>query len=624
MKKLYTMLCFVFALTHGIYAQNNVGIGTNTPDPSAKLDITSTNMGLLIPRVSLSNLATWGLAAGSGTAGMLVYNTNATMIGGSGIGFYVWNGSWSKVVTGTTATLTNGKIWIGNASNAPTEQTLSGDITITNAGVATIADNAVDGTDITISSEANGSMMYFNGTDWVNLASGTAGQVLKTNGAAAPTWVNAGTLIKAQNGLNLSTITPNASSTDPYVELGGSLVRNTTITQAANTLAFTSTATNGFSVDGATFSVDAANDRVGLGTITPGQKLEVYGNISMPNSVGNYSIYTWSPSDANWRIGMSDLNANVGFTRNLATSHVQYMTYASGAGQGFAVGDKVSGLSSFEVTGSGSGYNAYFRGGVGIGINPSHKLTIGGSGAVFGIDNQAYFQAKNAAGVYENYFWPRWADNIMYMNYGSAGFNLRNNTDATAMFFDNDLSIDIRRGVLFNCNDCGSASTIDGNQNWGDLVIQGRVLSTNSNLHLSPPGGSKVIINSGYRSAGGATGTTGLDVEDGGIRMRKTYLYYQDYRSCSCYGAGAGSANLGYWDFCAVAQVGFKNSYSGTDEDDDVQCAVYPSNGGAGETSFYNFTYSHAFNSRPYWYMYFEAYEDTNGVTCAANCINFE
>ncbi len=68
---------------------------------------------------------------------------------------------------------------VGDASNAPAEQTLSGDVTINNTGVATIQDNAVDGTDISIASETNGSLMYFNGTDWVNLAPGTSGQILR-------------------------------------------------------------------------------------------------------------------------------------------------------------------------------------------------------------------------------------------------------------------------------------------------------------------------------------------------------------------------------------------------------------------------------------------------------------
>lgn len=51
-----------------------------------------------------------------------------------------------NVIGDTTAAeiaLANGKVFIGNASGVAAEQTLSGDITITNAGVATIADGAV-------------------------------------------------------------------------------------------------------------------------------------------------------------------------------------------------------------------------------------------------------------------------------------------------------------------------------------------------------------------------------------------------------------------------------------------------------------------------------------------------
>lgn len=53
----------------------------------------------------------------------------------------------------------------------------------------TIANNSVDGTDIALGSDAQGDIMYYDGTDWVRLAKGSAGQVLEMNaGATAPEW----------------------------------------------------------------------------------------------------------------------------------------------------------------------------------------------------------------------------------------------------------------------------------------------------------------------------------------------------------------------------------------------------------------------------------------------------
>ncbi|NML68205.1 hypothetical protein HHL23_00050 [Chryseobacterium sp. RP-3-3] len=49
----------------------------------------------------------------------------------------------------------------------------------------------------------------------------------------------------------------------------GTLTGIRTVTQGANPLTFTSTVVNGFSIDGTTFSVDAANNRVGIGSAAP-------------------------------------------------------------------------------------------------------------------------------------------------------------------------------------------------------------------------------------------------------------------------------------------------------------------------------------------------------------------
>ena len=53
-----------------------------------------------------------------------------------------------------------------------------------------LANNAVTGAKIALGSDAEGDIMYYNGTDWVRLAKGSGSQTLKMNsGATAPEWV---------------------------------------------------------------------------------------------------------------------------------------------------------------------------------------------------------------------------------------------------------------------------------------------------------------------------------------------------------------------------------------------------------------------------------------------------
>lgn len=79
----------------------------------------------------------------------------------------------------------------------------------------------------------------------------------------------------------------------------GTLSSARVVTQGANTLAFTGTATNAYSVDGTTLSVDAANDRVGIGigTAAPTSKLHVVGDAkitSLPVSTSSSVPVYWN------------------------------------------------------------------------------------------------------------------------------------------------------------------------------------------------------------------------------------------------------------------------------------------------------------------------------------------
>lgn len=79
----------------------SVGLGTVSPNSSAILDISSGSKGILLPRLNLQNL-TDGTTVPSPANGLVVYNTNAAITGGSGL--YYNNGtpaspSWFKMAS---------------------------------------------------------------------------------------------------------------------------------------------------------------------------------------------------------------------------------------------------------------------------------------------------------------------------------------------------------------------------------------------------------------------------------------------------------------------------------------------------------------------------------------------
>jgi hypothetical protein len=131
-------------------------------------------------------------------------------------------------------------------------------------------------------------------------------------------------------------------------------------------------------------AIDAGADKVGSiartgnvvigGNVPSLAKLEVNGDISLPNNTGAKAIYTWTPTDSNWRIGMG---VATGFTKSITPSHTQFLSYSNGGGQGFAIGVN-GGSSSFEV--EGSTHKAFFRGNVGIGTtSPTTTLQVNSS-----------------------------------------------------------------------------------------------------------------------------------------------------------------------------------------------------------------------------------------------------
>ena len=98
MKKLIIYIALITSSL--VLAQNGVGIGTTSIHPSAALDVVSTTGGLLITRVELVNVTNTTSPINTPASGLLIYNTNALVTGGAGVGFYSFNGTvWVKVGT---------------------------------------------------------------------------------------------------------------------------------------------------------------------------------------------------------------------------------------------------------------------------------------------------------------------------------------------------------------------------------------------------------------------------------------------------------------------------------------------------------------------------------------------
>ena len=99
MNRIYSIALCTLLIVSTARAQQ-VGVGTTQPDPSAALDISSSNKGLLIPRV---NLAANSIATPA--TGLMVFNTNSNFAGGTGL--YINMGTaaapaWMQLVPSTS------------------------------------------------------------------------------------------------------------------------------------------------------------------------------------------------------------------------------------------------------------------------------------------------------------------------------------------------------------------------------------------------------------------------------------------------------------------------------------------------------------------------------------------
>lgn len=133
MKKATFIIVLFFACFKG---EAQTGIGTATPNASAKLDVYATDKGFLPPRVALTATNAAGPITSPAT-GLLVYNTATAGTSPTNVipGYYYWNGSaWIAIIGASTSSSISGNgttSTLSNFSSVMNDQTAS--YTLTNS-----------------------------------------------------------------------------------------------------------------------------------------------------------------------------------------------------------------------------------------------------------------------------------------------------------------------------------------------------------------------------------------------------------------------------------------------------------------------------------------------------------
>lgn len=281
MKQFYLILLSL-TITNLVFSQN-VGIGTSVPSSSAKLEISSTNSGLLIPRVSLVAVTNGTTPVSAPAASLMVYNTNAAVTGGSGTGYYYWDGSvWVKLNSGAQA------YWslLGNSGTA------SGTNFIGTTDAVDFVTRTNNTERMRVTSGGNVGIGVTGPTNKLDIAAAARSG---THGTALPFYAT-GTVLAGSNGfefrhdngtqgIGLGFNTIYATGTNAAQDLG-------LASRGTGNLNFTTNATQRMIILG-------SNGNVGIGLTNPAYGLELNGTFGYGNGTpGAYRSRTETRNDA--------------------------------------------------------------------------------------------------------------------------------------------------------------------------------------------------------------------------------------------------------------------------------------------------------------------------------------
>ncbi len=347
-----------------------VGIGTTTPLAILSVFGSGTSTGFF------TNTAASSSSAG---AGMIGYSDDgAALASGDRLGFYLLGGANDashtlKNVAGFSSFAT--EAWSGTANGAD----LRFEVTLNNATSRSEAMRILNSGNVGIGTTSPGAKLHVNGTGNLLNISNQTNSHLFVNGSTG--FVGIGTT-SPKNNLN---VVGDGNFTG-LLYVSGSLLN---VTEPLWTANFSNVVFNNqnnsignynFSINGSTFFVDAKNQRVGIGTTSPGVKLEVSDNGVLRVTGGTTPSYPTTGAGIEYGYDSDDTSQGT-----------------TGRGFMIAYDRDASAFKSFR-------YNTYdlaFQiqsntkmfidnaGNVGIGTtSPGSKLHVNGTDATLNISNQ--------------------------------------------------------------------------------------------------------------------------------------------------------------------------------------------------------------------------------------------
>jgi len=202
---------------------------------------------------------------------------------------------------------------------------------------------------------------------------------------------------------------------------------------------------------------------------------------------------------------------------------LNFIQYLDNSGNTLNIGNYTNIVNIGKVS-AGNNKISVTQNGVGINNNnPSSDFVLDVSGNLH-MNNMNAIYGSNSLGIEEVFLAPRWSDNASYLNYGTNGFYIRNNTSNATMFMNNSNQVGI--------GTTSPASTLDvsGNGNFTGLITAqspsypdntttvpttswvNTAISSSASKWTTQPSTTNIYYNSGNVGIGTTTPAYTLDV----------------------------------------------------------------------------------------------------------------